>query len=61
MVTKIVPDYCSRADASRELARRLTKWWHDQGYTGVRFWVEKDAVNFRKPLYVVRSNLVLLV
>ena len=56
VIRKRIPDYCSSLSASRHLAENLQKYWHQRGRPEVRFWVERDTT-FRKPLFVVRSNL----
>jgi hypothetical protein len=49
--------YCSNAQASRALARQIELYWRQKGRFDVKAWVERDTETFRKPLYVVRSNL----
>ena len=63
-------DYCSSLSASRALARRLEAYWQrrllpvnspDITRSGaIKFWVERDN-NYRKPLFVIRTNLILKV
>jgi hypothetical protein len=53
-------DHCSLANA-RELALKLTEWWHAKGHTNVVFWVVAQPVRTSKrasPVWVVRSNLI---
>jgi hypothetical protein len=44
------------------LARRLEKYWHDQGYPAARFWAEPVDERFAKvgtyEIYRVSCNLV---
>ncbi len=44
------------------LAKRLEKYWHDQGYLGARFWAEPIDEHYAKvgtrQLYRVACNLV---
>ena len=44
------------------LAKRLQKFWHDEGYPAARFWAEPVGERFAKvgtyELYRVASNLV---
>jgi hypothetical protein len=44
------------------LAKRLEKYWHDQGFPAARFWAEPIGERFEKvgtyELYRVASNLV---
>ena len=49
--------YCSNAQASRALARTIEMYWRKKGRYDVKVWVERDTETFRKPLYVIRSNL----
>lgn len=60
-MNKIIPDYCSNAGASRGLAKRLTQYWNERGRLDVKFWVERDDKTFKRPLYVVRTNLTFYV
>ena len=52
-----VPDYLSRLRYSQILADRIKRYWWERGHVWVRVWVEKDTTSFKKPLYVVRSNI----
>jgi hypothetical protein len=44
------------------LAKRLEKYWHDQGYPAARFWAEPIGERFEKvgtyEIYRVCTNLV---
>jgi len=49
-------DYLTR-DGAEELARRIERYWHDQGFTAVRVWVEPFG-DGKHRLHAVRSNLM---
>lgn len=55
------PDTLSRQGAMA-LAKRLERYWHDQGYPAARFWAEPIEERFEKlgtcELYRIKSNLV---
>lgn len=59
--TKTEPEHCSR-DGAMALAKRLERYWHEQGYPSARFWVEPIAERFDKvgtyELHRVVCNLV---
>jgi len=54
-------DNLNKAGAMR-LAKRLQKFWHDQGYPAARFWAEPIEERFAKvgtyEIYRVACNLV---
>jgi hypothetical protein len=49
-------------DGAMALAKRLEKYWHDQGYPAARFWTEPLDERFAKigtyEVYQVKCNLV---
>ena len=49
-------------DGAMALAKRLEKYWHDQGYPAARFWTEPVDERFEKigtyEIYQVKCNLV---
>jgi hypothetical protein len=53
------PDYCSRSGAEA-LAAKAQRFWHDQGYREVRFWVDASRCedSTHKSVVAVRCNLV---
>jgi hypothetical protein len=60
---RFFPDHTT-AENSAKLARKIERFWHDQGYTQVHAWTEKvkllhgeirDSVS---AIYCVRSNLI---
>lgn len=59
-------EYLSDYRASRGLARKIEKYWHDLGYTNVHVWSEKFYMSDNpelskragaRPIYAVRSNI----
>ena len=53
-----VPDYLGHAGLSRELAAKIEAYYKERSFLGVRAWVERDDMIRRKPVYVVRTNLI---
>ncbi|WP_234686092.1 hypothetical protein [Bradyrhizobium monzae] len=55
------PDHLSKKGAIA-LARRLERYWHEQGYPAARFWTEPIDERFAKigsyELYRVACNLI---
>jgi hypothetical protein len=49
-------------DGAMALAKRLEKYWHDQGYPAARFWTEPLDERFSKigtyEVYQVKCNLL---
>jgi len=60
--TKPVPPETLTQKGAMALAKRLDKYWRDQGYETARFWVEVIEERFDKigtyEIYRVASNLV---
>ena len=55
-------DYLRNRFAAEDLASRITDWWHQRGFIGVRVWVEEEQVTspFGAKLptnYSIRSNI----
>jgi transposase len=50
------PDTLSKGDAEK-LARRITAYWRDQGYS-VACWIEQSGTSQRHKFWGVRSDLV---
>lgn len=57
----VCSDTLSR-EGARELAQRLTRYWHDRGYPAVCFWAEPVDERFAKvgtyEIFRVACNLV---
>jgi hypothetical protein len=55
-----VRDHCTMGNATA-LAARLTRWWHERGFTNVAFWVVEEPIQMTRrgeAIWLVRSNLV---
>jgi hypothetical protein len=56
---KKIPDYTGSARAAQELAQKIQDYYHGQGHTEVRCWIEpEDLFRGDKKLWGVRSNIV---
>jgi hypothetical protein len=54
-------EHMSNESEARALADQLVAYWHEQGFTTVKVWIELVPANDNRsggPIYGVRSNLV---
>lgn len=51
-------DYCSDYFASRDLANKIMRYWHNKGYKSVKVWVEKVDLASGKNRWDIRGNIV---
>ena len=57
-ITKRTPDYTGNRQHATELAKRVQDYYHAQGHTNIRCWVEPEFSTFGRKLWGVRSNIV---
>lgn len=54
---KVIPDYYGDRYWANVLAKRIQNFWHKQGFTFVRTWLEEDITKEGTKLYSIRSNI----
>lgn len=54
---RVIPDYTGDRYHASQLAKNIQAYYHQQGYTDVRIWVEAISNNFGKKLWGVRGNI----
>jgi hypothetical protein len=50
-------DYLLDRSLSMQLARNIEVYWHKQGYTFVKAWVEPEIQESGRKFWAVRSNI----
>lgn len=52
-----VPDYTGDGVAARQLAKQVQEYYHKQGSTDVRCWVEPIVSQTSRKLWTIQSNI----